>query len=143
MRGWLEAEMCLVPMKTVWREVAVTAMVCITLILPTQHLVAERAQDAASPSAATHESQHQPIAVTEADISRAYMNCLIEVDKTMAVLAGHANLKAVRAESQSQRAFCENRKRDCLGHQNSSECRTFIAEFRQSELVEGTAVKSK
>ncbi|MFN4895336.1 MAG: hypothetical protein ACK5GN_05995 [Pseudomonadota bacterium] len=75
------------------------------------------------------------------DVSRAYMNCLIEADKTLAGLAGQVEVKALRAESESQRAFCNNRKRDCVTDARSAECRTFVEEFRTAELVESNSRK--
>lgn len=68
------------------------------------------------------------------EIGRAYMNCLIEVDNTLAELALKAKQKALKSEAESQRAFCANRKRDCLVRSTSPECRTFIEEFSQSKL---------
>lgn len=66
------------------------------------------------------------------DISRAYMNCLIEVDRTMAELSVKANTKAVRAEAESQKAFCANRKKDCKEAPTSAGCRVFLEEFKES-----------
>jgi hypothetical protein len=126
-----------------WRAVARAALISVALFaLPTQHLIAEREQ-AASHSASTLDQQPKPSIPTEADLSRAYMNCQIEVDRSISALVGHTNVKAVRVESQSQRAFCENRKRDCLARRDSSECRTFIAEFERSELIGGGLKKGK
>jgi hypothetical protein len=81
-------------------------------------------------------AEREPVKPTEEQISKAYMNCLIEVDKTLSVLAGNTNLKAVRSEAESQRAFCVNRKRDCVTGPTSSECQTFIDEFKHTELTE-------
>lgn len=58
---------------------------------------------------------------------KAYMNCLLEVDKTGESLIGKG--KAREAESKSQLQFCDNRKKDCSANLNSPECRTFIEEF--------------
>lgn len=66
------------------------------------------------------------------------MNCLIEVDRTMSKLAGVTNVRAVRAEAESQRAFCANRKRDCTANAESAECRIFVEEFQLTVLDEGS-----
>ena len=58
---------------------------------------------------------------------KAYMNCLLEVDKTGESLIGKG--KAREAESKSQLQFCDNRKKDCGANPNSPECRTFVEEF--------------
>ena len=76
----------------------------------------------------TTSAEEQKPDIKEA-ISKAYMNCLIEVDRSMAELMRHANAKAVRAESKSQRAFCENRKKECKETPDSAGCSTFLEEF--------------
>lgn len=81
--------------------------------------------------------------ITSEDISKAYMNCLIEVDKTMSNLAGVTNLKAVRVEVESQRTFCANRKRDCIVNPESAECGIFVEEFQITVLDEGGAGKTQ
>ena len=58
---------------------------------------------------------------------KAYMNCLLEVDKTGESLIGKG--KAREAESKSQLQFCDNRKKDCGTNPNSPECHTFVEEF--------------
>jgi hypothetical protein len=113
----------------------VLVVVSLALLQPSESFAAD-SQQAASSSASAQLQPHTSAVATDADLSRAYMNCLIEVDKTMAALSGNADLKAVRIEAQSQRAFCDNRKRDCQAKRDSAECRTFISEFQQSVLVE-------
>jgi hypothetical protein len=128
--------------RVLWRSATIMVMVTVAHTLPAQNLVAESEQSASS-SAGRSKGHIHYVAPTAGDISRAYMNCLIEVDKTMSVLAGHANLKAVHAEADSQRAFCENRKRDCRVKLDSPECRTFISEFEHSEVVDGAPLKGR
>jgi len=69
------------------------------------------------------------------------MNCLNEVDRTLAGLEQYAKHKAVKAEGDSQRAFCANRKRDCQEKPHSAECRTFVEEFRDAGLTDETPHK--
>lgn len=138
--------------KATVRTVTILVLVVVVLGLRLRYLLAENRtaenrtaqnQHAAVPHGSITEPQSKSADSSQAELSRAYMNCLIEVDKTMSVLAGNSNIKAVRAESQSQRAFCENRKRDCLSKIDSAECRTFISEFQRTELVEDTTRRAK
>jgi hypothetical protein len=88
-------------------------------------------------------TQQDSNTITSEEISKAYMNCLIEVDKTMSNLAEVTNLKAVRVEVESQRTFCANRKRDCIINPESAECGIFVEEFQMTVLDEGGSGKSK
>jgi hypothetical protein len=100
--------------------------------LPTTACVAD---DRTAPVAkvATATSNDASVSAASAqELSKVYMNCLIEVDRTLSVLARHAKHKAVESEAESQRAFCANRKRDCQERPQSAECRTFVEEFSQS-----------
>ncbi len=124
------------------RATAIAALVLVLFGLPLPRLAAESEQ-VSSPNTSLSGNPAKTRVFSQADLSRAFMNCLIEVDKTMSVLASNSNNKAVRAETKSQRAFCENRKRDCLAQIDSPECRTFISEFERSDLVEGVTTKGK
>jgi hypothetical protein len=78
--------------------------------------------------AATPTPQFTPVVeVSPEMVRKAYMNCLLEVDKTGESLIGHG--KAREAESKSQLRFCDNRKKDCGVNRNAPECRTFVEEF--------------
>lgn len=81
--------------------------------------------------------------VTPDELSKVYMNCLIEVDRTLAGLAKHAKSKAVQSEAQSQRAFCMNRKRDCQDRPQTVECRTFVEEFINAGTIVGDVPGSR
>jgi len=94
-----------------------------------------QAEHLAPAQVATQETTKAAVSeLTQDEISKVYMNCLNDVDKTISVLAGRAKIRAVQSEAESQRAFCANRKRDCKERPNSPECRTFVEEFRNTEL---------
>jgi hypothetical protein len=120
-----------------WRLLLIVTLVALAVTLVNSRLEAQSKQIASSSArTSSQEPQEKSASATQADLSRAYMNCLIEVDKTMSALAGQAKLKALQIESESQRAFCDNRRRDCLSQLDSPECRTFISEFQRTELVD-------
>ncbi len=60
-------------------------------------------------------------------VRKAYMNCLLEVDRLDQELI--ANQKARDEESRTQLKFCENRKKECSLNKDGAECRTFVEEF--------------
>jgi hypothetical protein len=60
-------------------------------------------------------------------VRKAFMNCLLEVDRTEDSISGSA--KARKAEAETQRIFCENRKRECGVKKDGIDCRTFVEEF--------------
>jgi hypothetical protein len=72
---------------------------------------------------------------TKDEISKAYMNCLIDVDNTLALLAKKAEAKVVQYESVSQRGFCENRRKDCNRDSLSADCQTFMEEFVNAKVL--------
>jgi hypothetical protein len=66
---------------------------------------------------------------SEDDISKAYMNCLMDVDVMVGELAADKKQRASLAETETQLAFCENRKRECKMSPGSADCKVFIEEF--------------
>jgi hypothetical protein len=60
-------------------------------------------------------------------VRKAYMNCLLEVDKTEDSV--FSSRKARRAEADTQRLFCDNRKKECTAKRDGVDCRTFVEEF--------------
>lgn len=60
-------------------------------------------------------------------VRKAYMNCLLEVDRIGQELI--TNQRAREEESRTQLKFCENRKKECALNRNSAGCRTFVEEF--------------
>jgi hypothetical protein len=66
-------------------------------------------------------------AVAPEAVRKAYMNCLLEVDRIGQELI--TNQKAREEESRMQLKFCENRKKECSLNRDSAECRTFVEEF--------------
>lgn len=117
----------------------VTAIGCLTtLCLAHDPTTADNPATKASPAevSATGPESALEAGVTPEELSKVYMNCLIEVDRTLATLARHAKGRAVQSEAESQRAFCANRKRDCQENPQSAECRTFVEEFIDSGLPE-------
>jgi hypothetical protein len=67
--------------------------------------------------------------ITPEQISKAYMNCLMDVDMMVADMVEGNKNKARRAEREAQLSFCLNRKNDCKNKPNSPGCRVFIEEF--------------
>ncbi len=65
--------------------------------------------------------------VTEEGVRKAYMNCLLEVDKVQE--EDSFSRKAREEESRSRLKFCDNRKKDCSLQRQSADCRTFVEEF--------------
>ncbi len=60
-------------------------------------------------------------------VRKAYMNCLLESDRTEDTTSLAS--KARRLEVETQRRFCDNRKRDCTSKKDGADCRTFVEEF--------------
>ncbi len=69
------------------------------------------------------------------EINKAYMNCLIDADNTLASLGKKVEAKVVQYESVSQRGFCENRKKDCNRDSLSADCQTFMEEFVNANVL--------
>jgi hypothetical protein len=74
-------------------------------------------------------AKEQISGATTEEISKAYMNCLMDVDLMVADLVANDKAKARSSETKAQLAFCENRKKDCKSAPKSPECRVFIEEF--------------
>ncbi len=73
------------------------------------------------------EAQATP-GVSQAMIDKAYMNCLLEVDR-IADSFSKAKSKIGDHEAKSQQLICNNRKRDCAQSPESLDCRNFIDEY--------------
>jgi hypothetical protein len=74
-------------------------------------------------------AKEQLSGATSEEISKAYMNCLMDLDLMVADLVANDKQQARSSEAKAQLAFCENRKRDCKSAPKSPECRVFIEEF--------------
>jgi len=86
-----------------------------------------QADAASSKSWQEYSTPTPPPTIAPEMIRKAYMNCLLESDRTedTASLAS----KARRLEVETQRRFCDNRKRDCTAKRDGADCRTFVEEF--------------
>jgi glycerate-2-kinase len=73
------------------------------------------------------EAQATP-GVSQAMIDKAYMNCLLEVDRITDSFS-KAKSKIGDYEAKSQQLICNNRKRDCAQSLDSLDCRNFIDEY--------------
>lgn len=62
-------------------------------------------------------------------VSKAYMNCLFEVDDVVEGLSN--NPQARDAEEKAHRVFCQNRKESCLRLGDDADCRVFIEDFTE------------
>ncbi len=62
-------------------------------------------------------------------VRKAYMNCLLEIDRTEESM--ELNRKARRVEVETQRQFCDNRKKECTLKKDGLDCRTFVEEFSE------------
>ena len=65
------------------------------------------------------------------EVSKAYMNCLLEADRALESFAG--NFRARDHESKLHLKLCENRKRDCSLNRGGADCRAFVEEFAQGD----------
>jgi hypothetical protein len=106
------------------------ACILVVIGLVTSSLVLE-AQTSATPG-----QDWQPYAtptplptVAPEMVRKAYMNCLLEIDRTEDSL--ELSHKARRAEVETQRLFCDNRKKDCTAKKDGLDCRTFVEEFTE------------
>ena len=84
---------------------------------------AETAAAAATVAATATESAFR------AAVSRAYMNCLRDVDESAAELI--RNPKAKDSEERSMRKFCETRRESCIANGNDSQCQLFTEDYRE------------
>lgn len=91
--------------------------------------------DSAEVNPAKGKGERAKKSYTNEDISKAFMNCLIDVDNTLAVLAKKAEAKVVQSESVSQRGFCENRRKDCNKDSRSPDCQIFMEEFLKVKVL--------
>ena len=64
-----------------------------------------------------------------AAVSRAYMNCLRDVDENSAELI--ANPKARESEERHMRKFCDGRRESCIANGNDAQCKLFLEDYTQ------------
>jgi hypothetical protein len=112
------------------------------IIVPFMNGAAQEFRVISEPDSAPNDSGLKPIkervkrGYTTDEISKAYMNCLIDVDSTIAELAKKAEAKVVQYEMESQRGFCEKRKRGCNKDSTAADCQTFMEEFVNVKVLE-------
>ena len=88
-----------------------------------QALATETAVAASTVAAIATES------VFTAAVSRAYMNCLRDVDENSAELI--ANPKARDSEERYMRKFCDGRRESCIAHSDDAQCKLFLEDYAQ------------
>jgi hypothetical protein len=74
-------------------------------------------------------NKRKEIGASDDEISKAYMNCLMDVDLMAGDLVANDKHRARLSETKTQLAFCENRKQECKMRPGSPDCKVFIEEF--------------
>jgi hypothetical protein len=74
-------------------------------------------------------NKRKEIGASDDEISKAYMNCLMDVDLMVGDLVANDKHRARLSETKTQLAFCENRKQECKMRPGSPDCKVFIEEF--------------
>ncbi len=64
-----------------------------------------------------------------AAVSRAFMNCLRDVDESAAELK--ANPRARESEVQYLKKYCEGRRESCIVNGEDAQCKLFIEDYSQ------------
>lgn len=67
--------------------------------------------------------------VFRAAVSRAYMNCLRDVDENAAEMI--KNPKARDSEQQYMKKFCDGRRESCIANGNDAQCKLFVEDYAQ------------
>lgn len=98
--------------------VAVSARVSAEVVVPSD--TAAPAQTVAATATET---------AFRAAVSRAFMNCLRDVDESEAEL--QSNPRAKESEVQYLKKYCESRRESCIVHGEDAQCKLFIEDYRQ------------
>lgn len=102
-------------------------MLCVAAILARADSCVAQVPDSAGQMLPAYQTPTPLPTVAPELVRKAFMNCLLEVDRTEDSISSSA--KARKAEAETQRLFCENRKRECGVKKDGIDCRTFVEEF--------------